>query len=132
MKTFPWQKSARVIGVLAAVTVVLALGLGAWFDSRAVNVQRIDPHPADLAALLGEAGTPIGSPQRLLIFDDKAFVSGTSPDGAKLVSETYLLENNIYPLQWKTLEFIRNIVVLVAGLTGFLALGLNWFLRRAK
>ncbi len=131
MKKPFWLKSARVVAILASITVVLALGFGAWFESRAVNVQRIDPHPADLAALLGEAGTPIGSPQRLLIFDEQAFVAGTSPDGAKMVSETYLLEKNIYPLQWKTLEFVRNIMVLVAGLVGVLALGLTWFLRRS-
>jgi hypothetical protein len=44
------------------------------------------------------------------------------------VNEKYLRENNIYPLQVKTVEFFRNIVALVAGLGAAL---MGWLWSRA-
>ncbi len=119
-------KLARALMVLAVIVFA-----GAWLatlvlEPRAVLAQRIEPHSPDLAAVLGEVGTPVGSPQRLLIFDDRAYLKGATPDGARLVSERYLMENNIYPLQWKTVVFMRNAVAFGSGLAALL-MGLAWW-----
>lgn len=117
---------ARVLTVMAAIAFCGAFVAAAMLESRAVMAQRVDPHPPDLAAVLGEAGTPIGSPQRLLIFDDRAFLQGTTPDGAQIVSETYLTQNNIYPLQLKTVTFFRDAVMIGSGVAALL-FGLLWW-----
>lgn len=128
------------LGNIARALMVLALIVfaGVWVASlilspRAVLAQRVDPHSPDLAVVLGEAGTPVGSAQRLLIFDDRAFLDGTTPDGARLVSEKYLTENNVYPLQWKTIEFFRNAVAIGSSLTALLlGLAWRWFSNRSR
>jgi hypothetical protein len=116
---------------LARAFTILATCVGAWvtalvLENRAVLAQRVEPHPKELAELLGEAGTPIGSPQRLIIFDERAFLEGTNPDGSRLVSEQYLTQNNIYPLQFKTVEFMRNAFMIGSGIAAVL-LGLLWW-----
>jgi hypothetical protein len=114
---------ARGLFGLALIVFALSWIVGFALESRAVLAQRVDPHSPELAALLGEAGTPIGSPQRLVLFDDRVFLEGQTPDGARLVSEKFLMENNIYPLQWKTVEFFRNAFA-IASLIGAVLMGL--------
>jgi hypothetical protein len=114
---------ARGLFVLALIIFALSWVVGFALESRAVLAQRVDPHSPEVALVLGEAGTPIGSPQRLVLFDDRVFLEGTSIDGARLVNEKFLNENNIYPLQWKTVEFVRNAVA-IASLIGALLMGL--------
>jgi hypothetical protein len=112
--------------VVAAIAFVAAWVVGFALQGRSVLAQRLEPHSSELSAALGELGTPIGSPQRLVIFDERAFLGNPQPDGSRLVSERYLVENNIYPLQWKTVEFVRNAVALSSGL-GLLVCGLTWW-----
>jgi hypothetical protein len=114
---------ARGLFVLALIVFGLSWIVGFTLESRAVLAQRVDPHSKELALVLGEVGTPIGSPQRLVLFDDRAFLEGQTPDGARLVSEKFLTENNIYPLQWKTVEFFRNAFA-IASLVGAVLMGL--------
>jgi hypothetical protein len=125
-------KIARVFTILAIVAFVSAWAVSLFLESRAVLAQRVDPHPPDLAALLGEAGTPIGTPQRLVIFDQAAFMDGTNPDGSRLVNEQYLTRNNLYPLQWKTVEFFRNAFVIGSGIAGVLFALLWWNASRSR
>lgn len=119
-------KFARALTVLAVIALVGTWVASALLESRAVLAQRVDPHPPDLALVLGEAGTPIGSPQRLLIFDDRAFLDGTAPDGARIVSEKYLQQNSIYPLQLKTVTFFRDACMIGFGVAALL-FGVLWW-----
>jgi hypothetical protein len=93
---------------------VVVLAVSTVFYANSFLAQRVEPHSPELAAALGEVGLPIGSEQRLVLFDQKAVLE-TKPDGLRVVSETYLTQNNIYPLQWQTVEFIRNILLLALG-----------------
>ncbi len=119
-------KIARALTVIAAITFVGAWVIGLALQGRSVLAQRVEPHSTELAAALGELGTPIGSPQALVIFDERAFIGAANPDGSRVVSERYLTQNNIYPLQWKTVEFVRNAVALASGV-GLLICGLTWW-----
>ena len=119
-------KLVKALTVLAALTLVVTWVATLFLEPRVSLAQRIDPHSPELAKALGEAGTPIGTPQQLLIFDQQAFLPLASADGARLVSERYLTDNGIYPLQWKTVTFVRDLVTIAAG-GGGLLLGLAWW-----
>lgn len=106
------RRVAGVLTVLALAALVLSLVVGAFLLRDAALVQRVEPAGA-VGSLFGDAegpGTPIGSPQRLIVRDERAFLPGQSGDGARYVSETYLRENGVYPLQVKTVELVRNLV----------------------
>lgn len=119
-------KLARALTILALLTLLVTWAATLALEPRTSLAQRIDPHSPELAEALGELGTPIGSPQRLLIFDPQAYLPGASVDGARLVSERYLTENNLYPLQWKTVTFARDLVTIAAS-GGAVLLGLTWW-----
>jgi hypothetical protein len=111
--------------------LALSVFVGVWviglaLQSRSVVAQRIEPHSPELAAALGELGTPIGTPQALVIFDERAFLGAVNPDGSRIVSERYLSDNGIYPLQWKTVEFVRNALALGSAIAAAL-FGLIWW-----
>ena len=116
--------------ILAAVVLVVTLLASVWLGSRAEPVQRVVPHDEATAALLGEVGTPVGRVDRYIILNEGAFLGETGDAGAQLVSETFLKENDVYPLQLKTVTFLRNLVA-AASLAAFLLLGGLWlWLRR--
>jgi hypothetical protein len=85
----------------------------------------------EAAELFGDSSpkTLIGSPQNFLALAPQAFFEGTGENGAKLLNDSYLKENNIYPIQVKTVEFFRNVIVLVCAVGGALMLIL-WQLAR--
>jgi hypothetical protein len=116
----------RKIGIGVAILAVLAM-VGAFvteqsFASRAVLAQRVERD--ETAELFGDAGTPIGSPQRLIIDDEGAFLPGEGEGGARLVSEKYLTEKGIYPLQLKTVSLISGIAKWGSGAGLLVGLGL--------
>lgn len=125
----------RVAGLLALVALavlLLSFAVSAVITRDAVLVQRVEPSAA--AGLFGDetsAGTPIGSPQRLIVRDPAAFLPGEGEGGARLVSEAYLRERGVYPLQVKTVEVTRNAVAVGAGLAAAL-LGVLWLLMRRR
>jgi hypothetical protein len=124
--------TVRYISILRALTILsLLVTIGvpvvaSVLASRAQLVQRIEPHEPGMALLLGEQGIPIGNPEMYFINDPKAFLGGNGPKSVRLVNEKYLRENNIYPWQLKTLEFMRNMIVLGSGLAS-LVFGLGWW-----
>jgi len=119
------------------VVAVSAVGwVGVTFSqnalaSKAVLAQRVEANDPELAALTGEVGTPIGEPQRLIIEDQKAFLEGTGKDGARLVSDAYLTEHKIYPLQEKTVNYVGGMVRLGLGIAFVLSF-LGWILLGRK
>ena len=111
---------------LAALLLVATLLASAWFSNRAERAQRVIPHDEATAALLGEVGTP----DDYIIFDENAFLDETTADGARFVSEPFLEENDVYPLQLKTVAFLRNLVATLS-LAALVVCGGVWlWLRR--
>ncbi len=83
------------------------------YAGRAKLIQRVEKNSG--ADLFGESGTPIGSPQRYIIDDPKAFTGKKTADGAEEVDEKYLRDNKIYPLQLQTIRFVAKQTQLIAG-----------------
>ncbi len=100
------MKILRILGyIIIALSIVGVIGAQVTKSSyakRAKVYQRIER--TEEAALFGDVGTKIGSPQALIIDDEKAILPEKLEDGTPLISENYLKENNIYPLQLKTIN----------------------------
>ena len=121
---------AGVAAILAALLLAVTLAVSVWLQSRAELVQRVTPHDEATATLLDEVGTLVGREDRYIILDRGAFLGETTVRDAQYVSEPYLKENNVYPLQLKTVTFFRNLIVAVS-LGAFVLFGGVWLgLRR--
>jgi hypothetical protein len=122
------------LAIVAAVVLVGSFVVSSLLTRNAVLAQRIEVVAPEVAAILGlpadSQGKPIGSPQRLIVNDPKALL-GKDSSGVQLVSETYLQDNKIYPLQVITVEFFRNLVAAVA-FVGLLLMLFLYRLARAK
>ncbi|BDP43417.1 hypothetical protein DAETH_33860 (plasmid) [Deinococcus aetherius] len=126
------RRAAGLLALLALVALLLSFAVSALLTRDAALVQRVEPNAA--ASLFGEGdspGTPIGSPQLMIIRDPAAFLPGEGEDGARLVSEVYLRERGLYPLQVKTVELVRNLVALGSGLAALVFGGL-WLWARGR
>jgi hypothetical protein len=119
MKVLPLLWGAFGVGVLVVAGTYLVEG---DYSRRAQLVQRVQRD--ETAELFGDPGTPIGSPQLLIIDDPKAIIEGRAEEsGARLVDEGYLRKNEIYPLQMKTVSFIAGTVRLGGIALAVLGLG---------
>jgi hypothetical protein len=125
MKLERFKTLFQILTILAVVVFIGSFVVSSVLTQGAVLAQRIEPSAASSLFADGGSGTPIGSPQVVVIRDEAAFLEGSAEGGARLVNEQYLRENSIYPLQVKTVEFFRNIVALVAGL-GAVLMGWLW------
>lgn len=133
MSTSLKLRLAQILMVLALVMAVGSFGTAAFLTRGAQLVQRVEPADATSTSLFGDAeeGTLIGSPQLLIVRDAAAFLPGTSEGGARLVSEVYLRDHGIYPLQAKSVWFVRNLVLLASVV--LLALGgLLWLVTKRR
>ncbi len=122
------------LAVFGVVVLIGSFVVSSVITQNAVLAQRIEIQEAGVAALFGaenEVGKPIGSPQRLIISDPKAFLEKTGENGLRYVSDKYLKDNNIYPLQALTVEFFRNITAIIAGLGAMVMFGL-WRFSKPK
>lgn len=129
-----------IAGVLAVLALVVCAGsfvVAGVLSNGSSLVQLIQPEDAAVAGLFAQetssepAGTKIGSPQVMVIRDQKAFLEGIGTQGERFVSQKYLEEKQIYPLQVKTILFFRNITALIAALGAVLMGGL-WFWNRSR
>lgn len=66
----------------------------------------------------------------MIIDDPKAFIGQKDASGADLVSENYLKEKSIYPLQLQTVKFVLSNVRLASGVSLGVSLVGIWFIRR--
>jgi len=111
------MKVLRIIALIGSTVSLLFLVATPIVQTQLIQksklVQRIEVDPS--AELFGELGTPIGSPQRMIIEDKSAFINAKSPEGAEYVSEAYLKKNNIYPLQVQTVEYIARNILIASG-----------------
>ncbi|SMB80222.1 hypothetical protein [Deinococcus hopiensis] len=125
------RRLAGTLAVLALLALPISVLVSGGMTQHAALVQRVEPS-ANAEALFGGdggPGTPLGSPQRVIIRDEKAFLPGTGENGARFVSEAYLREHGLYPLQVKTVEFVRNVVAAVS-LAALLLFGALWMWAR--
>lgn len=119
-----------ILSGLAFLIAGLALIAKQSFGARAVLVQRVQVDKAGEDLFGDSANTPIGSPQRLIIQDKEAFLPGEGPDGAKLVSQNYLDEKGIYPLQMQTVDFMTTVATVAGAVVGVILLVIGRFLGR--
>lgn len=122
--------------MMAALAVLGLFAAGIYqsnLESQAALIQRVKPYDKATAELLGGVGTPIGTPQRMIVTDPKAFLPGKGDQGERFVSDDYLKAHGIYPLQAKTVGYVGGLVKLgLAGMTlvGFVAA--LWLGRRER
>jgi hypothetical protein len=115
--------------------LALVVFLGTWiveghYAGKAQLVQRMETSAA--SDLFDSAGVPIGSPQRLIIEDPRAFTGEKTAEGAAIVSENLLRERGIYPLQMQTVSYVAGLTRIGSGLVGLAAgLALLWRRRRS-
>ncbi len=119
--------------VLGAILVPASYLVENYYRSRAVLGQRVELDQASLE-LLGEPGNLIGSPELFVIDDPKAFLPNVKgPKDSLLISEAYLREHQIYPLQLITVEFFSSIARLGGGIATILGLiGVLWIKAKRK
>jgi hypothetical protein len=109
-----------ILGLLGALGSLVAENS---LNSQAKLIQRVEQSAE--ASLFGDEGTPIGSAQQLIITDPKAFTGSKTPEGAEVVSENYLREQGIYPLQAQTVSYVSGLVrlgslaMVIFGIAGF-------------
>ena len=124
-----WIKLVLWIVFVGGIGVLLALiPVEKSYESKASLIQRFQVDEA--ASLFGEAGTPIGSPQMLIIEDSGAFLEGKTPGGARMVNEGYLTKRKIYPLQLQTVHVVARYTRIGAGVAALLTGGLLLLLKR--
>lgn len=116
-----------VVAVLSLAIAVCTIPVESRYASRAKSVQRVLKNDAD--ALFGESGTPVGSPQELIIDDPKAFTGGEEK-GVAIVDESYLTSHKIYPLQLKTVRYVAGMTRLGAFIGLLVSLIAAWLLQR--
>lgn len=127
------HRLALVVLVLGVVGFVGSFVVPASLASKAELIQRMQPYDALTAELTGESGTPIGSPQLMVIDDPAAFLPGKGEEGARLVNDDYLKAEGIYPLQVKTIDFVAGLVRLGTGAAALVGLaGFLWTRKRLQ
>lgn len=134
MKRVLWILSLVVL-IVSVIVLVASFPVASSYHSKAQLVQRveIDKGAADLFGDASAAYRPIGSPQMLIIDDEKAFVDGAGDDNARMVDEGYLTEHKIYPLQLRTVDFVTRWTRIGCGLSFVCALlGLVCFRRKNR
>lgn len=115
-----------VLAALAVIAIVATFPIESGYSSKAKMIQRIEKNAS--ASLFGDEGTPIGSPQLMIIDDQKAFIGGPDDKGVYQVDEKYLKDNNIPPLQLKTVSFVLGMSRLGVGAAALLFAVVGFFL----
>lgn len=118
-----------ILAVLSGLAAVATYPIESSYASRAQLVQRVQPNPG--AELFGDSGTPIGSPQMMIIEDQRAFTGDRTEDGAAVVDDQFLRDNAIYPLQMQTVSYIAGLGRLGGG-SGFVFFLAAWLLLRRR
>lgn len=91
------------------------------FESRSRIVQLVKPSKE--SNLFGEEGERIGSPQRMVILDARAFMSNSPVNGAWTVDDNYLKANGIYPLQLQSVKAVTGVARI--GFVAFILVSLT-------
>ncbi len=116
---------AMILGVTIAITTV---AVESTYAGKAKLVQRVRKDAG--SDLFGDSGTPVGSPQLLIIDDRRAFTGDKTPTGAEIVDESYLEKSKTYPLQLKTVMYVSGLVRLASLLAAGVGLLVYVLVRR--
>ena len=124
--------------ILVSVATLSLITFGATFlverayQRKAQLIQRVE-FDTTSAALLGEVGPMVGSPQMMIIEDPKAFIGGNGPMGSLLVNDLYLKSHQIYPLQLQTIAFVLRLTRQISlAMFAFASLGFSILISRGK
>jgi hypothetical protein len=124
--------------ILVSVATLSLITFGATFlvertyQRKAQLIQRVEYDSAS-AALLGEVGPMVGSPQMMIIEDPKAFIGGNGPMGSLLVNDLYLKSHQIYPLQLQTVGFALRLTRQISlAMFAFASLGFSILISRRR
>ncbi|MCC7435923.1 MAG: hypothetical protein IT363_14660 [Methanoregulaceae archaeon] len=120
----------RILAVLSLAVLVGAFWQESSLIGKAELTQRIKPHDPAMAELLGEVGTPIGEPQRMIIEDASVILPGKGDQGQRLVNDTLMLEKGVYPLQEKTVSYVAGLVKLGSATGAVLCMVAAWLIGR--
>lgn len=127
------KKISMMLAVMSVLGLIAAALYQSNLESKATLIQRIKTYDSATAELLGEVGTPIGSPQLMIITDPKAFLPGKGEGGERFVDDEYLKSNGIYPLQAKTVSYVGGFVKLgLLGMAALMSLAAWFFGRRMR
>ena len=127
-----FQRFLGVVAALSLITFATSFLVENSYAGKAQLVQRVEYDPASVS-LLGEVGPMIGSPQKMIIDDPKAFVKGNGPRGSLLVNDLYLKSHQIYPLQLQTVSFLSSLIRQTSlAVFVFAALVFSMLIRRAR
>ena len=101
---------------------VVTPAVGIISESKAKSQARMYQlvQPSAEAALFGDIGTLIGSPQEFVINDEKAIIENPENPDLPYLDDTYLKENGIYPTQLKTVKFVAGLMKM-GGAAAFVA-----------
>lgn len=120
-----------VLAALAALAAIATVPIEGSYAKRAKTYQLIEP--SEEAALFGDPGTMIGTPQMYIVDDPKAVLAEPLQDGTLALDNTYLTKNGIYPLQLKTVSESLSMARLGLGVGTFVLAALSWIVsKRAK
>jgi hypothetical protein len=106
-----------VLGLLAAGVSFVAAGP---YAARSGTYQLVKE--SETAALFGDAGEPIGTPQVYVVSDPSFVLDQEDGEGVRQLSLTRMEKAGSYPLQFKSVEAVLGYVR--AGGIGVLLLGL--------
>ena len=115
---------SAVLAILALISIVVTFPIEGTYASKAKLIQRVEKN--ECASLFGDEGTKIGSPQQMIIEDPKAFMGEPNAEGIYQVDDKYLKDNNIPPLQLKTVSFVLSMARMGLG-AALLILGASAF-----
>lgn len=125
----------RISFLLAVVAAIVTYPVIRHYEGKAQLVQLVEV--TEEAALFGEPGEMIGSPQRLVIeVPEAAMIEGAGPQGSILVDKAYLDDRGIYPRQMQTITFIGGTVRTASVTAAFVLLAalllIRWRERAAQ
>ena len=108
--------TVTLVAVLSALVLAASFPVVSTYRGKAIYAQRVEFDEA-AASLFGDTNPyqEIGSPQYLVIEDKAALLPGKTKDGAQMVSENYLREKKVYPLQLKTVDFVGSLIQQASG-----------------
>lgn len=109
---------SAILAVLALVSIIVTFPVEGSFASKAKLIQRVEKNEG--ASLFGDEGTKIGSPQQMIIEDPKAFIGEPDAEGVYQVDDKYLKDNNIPPLQLKTVSFVLSMARMGLGVAALI------------
>lgn len=122
-----------VTAILSLLVAIATFPMEAQAKGRAKTYQIVKKSPE--AALFGDVGEKIGSPQEYIVDDPSVILPQPAEDGVLLLDDDVMKQKGVYPVQLQTVKFVLGTARMASFILGALTLGGWWFwtrrLRRA-